>query len=503
MIVALILAACSLMSNEDEATSPPVDAPPPAPVEAPAGAVATGKREGKVYGDMGFRAPTGIETVSFGPGGDWLLARDYEGELHQFALPSGERMPTMQSPCTESYNSAMALSPDGKTLAIACDYDDIAIASVETGIIALKLAGSAETIRWSSDAKSIAIVDNDAVRVLDPKTGKVAWRGENTSETRVANHGDTWLFAGYFGEDPDDYDGSPSAVAVSASTGEVLWRHSEEYNVMAPALSLDGKRAVFSTDEAIFVKDARTGKDLRRRAIEGWFESIVPTADGWWGLEEDRIFHFDDDFSSEVITSGAGNALVSSPDGEVIVALGGSRLSVWNASGEPLHGTTGLPDAARWVDVSDNGEVFAASSEQSLSVVNRTSGDAIGVHLEWWTDVLDLSPDGKHLAYAGEESVFVIDVQSGRTTRVAIEDSIDFLAFTPDSRSIIAIAGYDELNLLRISADPARVVSREQIASGEGDYARLSADGRALVVPGRDGTTRIYDVADHTKSAQE
>ncbi len=491
MTLTLLLAACSLSTPDAEA--PPVT-PPPAPVvTAPATEVTLGEKTGKVYGDMAFRAPAEIGAVSFGPGGAWLLAQDYEGGLHQFALPSGEPMAGIQSPCSESYGSAMALSPDGRTIAIACDYDDIAIASVETGVVNLKLAGDVETMKWSSDGNSLAIVNYESVRVLNPRSGKVAWRTQSMSEAQVANRGDVWLVAGYFtSEDGDDE--SAAVIAVSASSGKVLWKHNEEYNVFAPAMSLDGTRAAFATEEAILIKDARTGEGLRRRVMDAWFDSIAPTATGWWALQEGRMLHFDEDFDSEVITPGSGDQLVSSPDGQIIVATGGTRLSVWNASGEPLHDSSGLPTAAQWVDVSDSGEVFAASTELSLTIVNRETGAAIGVQLDGWTGVMDLSPDGGHFAYSTEESVFVVDSHTGRTTRLGLESDVSFLAFTPDSNEIIAVGGYDELALMRISVDPMKLQSAEQIAAGDADYARLSADGHALAIPGLDGTTRVYEI---------
>lgn len=126
-----------------------------------------------IPGERRYRAAIGIEgtaTLAFTADGT-QLARSYRGTIKIWNIQGGELVKTIESPSTFDKNntSFMALTPDGKTLAIASRMQPLKIWDVATGKLlwASSPMQDFNFMQMSPDGKTLAIGAGMGIRLWD------------------------------------------------------------------------------------------------------------------------------------------------------------------------------------------------------------------------------------------------------------------------------------------------------------------------------------------------
>jgi len=334
---------------------------------------------------------------------------------------------------------AIALSPDGKTLAAAernrgGSEFRVLLWDVATGKTAgeLKEVGHVWALAFAPDGKGLATAGEDqTLRLWNPATGTELrrFRGAKEKWTRLA----------------------------FASDGKVL-------------------ASVNVAGDLIQLWDAATGEALRAfKVVPGWERTLAFSPDGKIlaaASHDDKIVRLWDVRSGEAVreiaVKSGTSALAFSPDGKIL-ATGNSRQ----------EGKILTPSVIHLWDVSTGREL------------RQLRGNLYGVMQ------LTFTLDGKRLISSGGGGVMrVWDVASGVDVLPFAEHEsyVNAVAYSPDGR-LLATGGLD--GSIRVwepgSGKPAR-----QLPDGHRQRVwqiAFAPDGRTLISHGHDGSVRFWDVA--------
>jgi WD40 repeat protein/DNA-binding SARP family transcriptional activator/class 3 adenylate cyclase len=415
----------------------------------------------------------------------------------------------------------LALSPDGKRLAVATVSGTSAVFDVESGEEAFRLdEGDSRSVSWSPDGRYLAATSDDSIRVWDAATGRlrhtllghgglvwsVAWSPDSSRLVtggsdgtarvwkigaegvrklwRLSTHGTRSGVAGV-AFSPDGSRVMAGDLAVSAVTiwdpgppGDAEWNlPSHGY---APAEFMpDGRRVVASSrgGKAVTIWDLQTGRGLR---------TIGPATDG---------FRFD---SIAVNPDGGSIALggwIGAPP------YGGEVARVWDlATGKELFRIRHDEDVND-VSFSPDGEhLVTASYDGTAKIVDRT-GRVVRVLGEGSGSSLSearFSPDGRLVATAafGGAGVTIWDWERGEAVRTITSDisvnrpSVDF----DSTGSRIVTAGEDKPVVIWDVKSGARVAVLAGHSGGVIEAA-FSPDGARVATASNDGTVRLFEAA--------
>jgi WD40 repeat protein len=215
----------------------------------------------------------------------------------------------------------------------------------------------------------------------------------------------------------------------------------------------DGRRlALATTDGAVLVWDAATGKEILRRSHHG--DSVAGLAyspDGRFlaSASWDRTVKLWDAATGRVIHvlrghNGPVHGVAFHPAGETLASAGwDGQVKVWDArTGKPCKNLAGHKSAVYGVAFSPDGALLAsAGSNGNLKIWDVGAGRVVQSLTGHAGAVLGIafSPDGRYLAYGGgDATVRVWDIESGvdrvvfRGHRAAVEG----LQFSPDGQRL-------------------------------------------------------------------
>lgn len=460
----------------------------------------------------------------------------FDAVLRRFDVRTGDSAGEVVLPTVRSI-SALAVSPDGGTLAVASDRDVLTTFDAKK-LTKLKVLGkapqgvSATVLAFSPTGDRLASVSAaTALDVWDVATGKALshatldrpWRatvlGFSGDGKRIRTTGGTW------GEALADFD---------AATGQPL--SSKTLPSGEQVLSPDAAVVAVSTRSGgLAIVDASSGKVTLERSRAPQRVEALAAADGHLALA--RVVRESGNDHVEVFVVGPRAEparFFSVPGYKATLALsrfgqrlagnfGGKSVRAWDvASGKPLE----LPDAPEWVDAlhfAGTDTLRGAGGPFELQLFSLGFGDAA-----WRTEhklrrgrrVLGLSDS--RAATMTEDALLVLDVGKSAPLRLSPEKDTRALALSHDGKVLILVSarGTERLALPRgaprellssrctdgpaaVSADGTVVVARCSYkelalfaASGtvtrqaEAGHLALSPDGR-VVVTERDGRVRI------------
>lgn len=465
-------------------------------------------------------ADTGKEQHRVGRKGSWLA---YAPDSRTVALPgdnlkkvriveaaTGKEVCALESPADVR---AAAFAPDGKILAAACQDNTVRFWHVADG--KLVCSGTLEvaeptkdhpnTLALTLDGKMLAVATTDGViHLLDPSTGKTLrklkghtwwvnglcfspdgkllysgswdktvrrWDAATGKELRLG--GDETLDQGRAALSPDG-----KLLATTGQDGQIcLWEAASGRRlhtlrghgpwVFGLGFSPDGKRlASGGRDMTVRLWDVVAGKELsvrpceRGAADQGRINAVAWSPDGKyiaatddskgavhiWDADTGRVVH-------ELSQKGAA-ALAFSPDGKSL-AVGDweHKVVVWDvANGKQVR----LIDTDQIVDAvafSPDGKLIATGHHgRPISLWDAGTGDLVRElkHQEEVVWTLRFSPDGQWLASGGTEGTLRLwEVATGKELHrlVGHEFWVMNVAFSPDGRRLLS-GGYDGVSYL-------------------------------------------------------
>ena len=455
-------------------------------------AIGTGPPAGAVLAassrpvDVAF-SPDG-KTIAVGNIGSIILWETLTGKkIQEIVLPTEKITFPLGAQTIALTVSAVAFSPDGKTLAAAVDtgkmtYESrgIHLYQWNTGKKTGELVGSNRlqmifSLAFSPDGKTLASTGRGAsIQLWDPAKGKEILRGGEGNEMWVETvafspDGKTVASAGR----------DNTIVLWEAGTGKFIRRIAGAVprarpgalfneKVWSLAFSADSKTlASGSGDTSIYLWDSATGKQISR--LDGhkhWVRSVA-----------------------------------FSPDGKTLVSGSQDKtVRLWDlGTGKPIRQFDGHGDGVRNVAFSRDGKMLASLSEHALLIWEPTTGKAIPHKvgkLSFDGLSMALSPDGKTVAIGGGHGSFethLVELATGNELgKCPHKDAPWSVAFSPDGK-LVASPGHDH-KLFLMEVATGKLVAGFDAQQGPLFSVAFSPDSKAFVTGGEDTTALVWDV---------
>jgi WD40 repeat protein len=380
---------------------------------------------------------------------------------------------------------AIAMAPDGKTLASASRIGGIRVWDAATGKQLQRLEGHVQvaghqgavsTLVFLPDSRTLISAGNEdkTIRVWDVANGKELRQiGKHENGIAVALSPDGRTLVSWNGMEP---------VRVwNATTGDELRQADPASgNPWTVAFSPDGRKLATAGSDFIRLLDVPTGKEVGRlEGHKGELRSVAFSRDGetllsagedntvrLWDLSARKELRRCKSVPEVVSTKGMGYGAVASfsPDGKTV--------AVTHAYHNAVH-------------------LYDAVTGKELRPLHEHQGGVSAV----------FSPDGKTLASFGTDGIRLWNVAPRKPVRTLIGDEITVgsvtlstvgaVAFSPDGR-ILASGSYQTICLWDTVTGKKLLQWRDKDAALVKDLA-FSADGKMLA--SRSNTVRLWESA--------
>jgi WD40 repeat protein len=406
-----------------------------------------------------------------------------------------------------SNSSAVALSVDGKTIAVA-GGTAIQLYEVETGNPLHKLTAPAAPIGllFSPDGRTLAARAADGSAVLwSPDTGKERHRIKPAVQ-------------------PTNQRTAVAALRTGGDGPGMTFTSDSKALVLASSEIKDGNIA-----GAVKFWDVNSGEELRElKGPLGLIAGVALSPDG-------KVLTYSEAGVVKAFKADTGDVLfetrLAEPAGSLLYSPDGKRLAVRGRTGmvrvcdgengrelfvlgEPptgaLRGTvavggllgTSLSPEVRNVAFSPDGQRVAAAAGGTIRVWSAVTGKELPLgdgHTASLAAVV-LSPDGKTaVSWGSDGTIRRWDTATGKTVGTFRLPGAT-VAISADGRTVAA-SGPDGTIRLFNSADGREVRHFKGAPRGAAGLA-FSPDGKALAERGADGVIRLYDPATGTESRQ-
>jgi RNA polymerase sigma factor (sigma-70 family) len=479
-LVGLALAAAQRVPSKDDSLPPPAAEAAPDRTDDPLPAGSTLR-----FGTARFRHGTAIESLAVSAddrlavaasGNHWL------GSTRAFDLASSRALYTLEH--TGPFVEAVALSPDGRTLAARQD-NAVRLCDAATGRevrkVTLPPANPRTITQWiafAPDGKALAAAsEGKVIHLVDLETGTVtrSFKHDNVVFTVAFSADGLLLAAGGYDSEGANYFGRIWEVG----TGKELRRFSNgRGGLRTLAFSPDGTLLAGGGDDArLRLWDVATGQERRAFPPDGYrLRSVAFAPDGRTVAAAGDSVHLYDPATGKERQHIERKALGLhfSADGRTLTGAVAGAVYRWDtATGRPLTPDTGGDSVVDQVVVTPDGRRVITRDEASQAHVWDA---ATGKHLRRlgvsYTHGVALSPDGRFLAWSLDDP------------------AVKF----PDPERPTWIYDGGRTHLYDLAAD--RLVDRFPSYKGDAQDLAFTPDGRTLVgVDHRDGTVRLWDVA--------
>jgi WD40 repeat protein len=437
-----------------------------------------------------------------------VVSATEQGELGWWSLRSGRKTRSVR---IGTGHHALALSPDGRTVAIGID-GGMELVDARTGereAATGDFAGRPNSLLFTTDGKTVVSTNDDGTVTLwavASGTPRETLHGHSASQAVFSRDGKTLYTVS----------GDGTAIAWDLTGGRGLrrsFRFTKNRHFDGPwnnppgRFSPDGRLiAVGLRDRGIALWDARTltpsGERLRK--TEGEVNSLAFSPDGTtlaatssgattvWDVASRSLRY-------ESFFAGVYADVAFSPDGKAIATTGsGGGVAFWDvdtgARSGKIDGFSGSKDPA----FSEDGALVAFAESgggipraQVWDVTKRSRVAEVSGGDEGDALAVALSPDGEIVAVGGfGRAVRLWHVSTGKLLHALDVGGADALEFSHDGR-ILAVAG-DGASLWDVRTGIQ--VGPTLTPGSRSSELDLSPDGRRLLITSADGRGAVWDV---------
>jgi len=432
--------------------------------------------------------------------------------------------------------TALAFSPDGKTLASGGDAGDstVKLWAAETGWLKRTLRGhtkSVVSLAFSADGKTLASrSDEGKVKVWDVETGQPTPTGKG------------WQASLPSARPSPDYEPapelrSPDGTILARTSGEVVELRDTKSGrlkhrlkghtdwVASLAFSPDGRTLASGSGmpegigdvpstwffPEIILWDVDTGK--AKHTLEGYDSKVYAldiSPDGKTvacGVDDSTVMLWDLR-TGELKRTLKGHdcpldSVAFSPDGKTLASGGGmsahsGEIMLWDAeTGKMLSSYSALGPPYVFVAFSPDGKTLACggSAGQPVSLMTERRKSPVGIEIDEGSQVFALafSPDGRLLAVGVDDTVNLCDPTTGKvkTTLRGHTDLVWDVAFSPNGK-IVATASDDGTLKLWDTASGALMHTLKG-HGGSATSVAFSPNGTIVASGGGDGTVILWN----------
>lgn len=390
--------------------------------------------------------------------------------------------------------TALAFSPDGKTLATGSDDYTVKLWNAATGLMLRTIEGNPYGIlgvtfsAGGKDVLSVSQLDNITVNISDATTGQL----KRTLDNKMTLGASRLLYGN--GSVTFSHDGSMLALAVSSSstvstieiidpnTGALVRQIDAAVRTYL-AFSPDGRQlAAANDDQTVTLWDPATGKEVRRLGVGSWLDIF----------KKQSKDHLD--------------VIAFSADGRKLAAAAGKTLMQFDVADGKVLSTVETGDSIKALAFSPDGRTLATASAANIDIRDADTGASLH-KLESQAGFgklsLAFSPDGRLLASGGgDKLVRLWDVTNWSYARTieSVNYTIGAVAVTADGATIAS----DSFGGFTVLWDAASgrllrpLEGNRDVSSGTYQYSYtigFSPDGRWLASGSRPTTAVMWEVA--------
>ena len=456
--------------------------------------------------------------ISFLPDGETIVCVNWGGLISLWNTSTGKLKKTIVDVDHTASIWGIALSPDGKTIAVGSgDIDgNIYIIDLNTSELMFKLSGHSGDVNcliFSPDGKTLASASyvDETIRLWDANTGE-------HKRTLTGHTGDILGLAF-----------SPDGQTIASGSGDGtirLWDASTDNQQIefightdyaeSVAFSPDGQTIASGySDGYIRLWNVDTRKHIKIfKESKDYVQSLTFTSDGkklvceigeniyLWNVhtDEHKIIHFE--HMSSI------HSIALSPDGNTLA--GGSEdktIRLWDMpTGELKKTLKEHKQKVYSVTFSPDGKTLASGNEDHTILLwdvdtgatkmtfNANVGEPIGRES---VESISFSPDGKTLASGSGRSVIHLwDIGTGKSkmTLAGHRQVVSSLAFSPDGKTLASGSTDNDIRLW-----DAHTGKHKKTLSGHTNCVNnvsFSPDGKTLISGSDDGTVLLWEI-DH------